>query len=99
MADEITSVAVLDALPGKEEELLTTLRNFYGLMQQKGYSRDALHRDVSRGDRFVNLRRWRSPEMRAEAQADPDVHYYWQKLPELCLVKVLYESLEEVFET
>jgi quinol monooxygenase YgiN len=97
MTEEITSVAVLEALPGKEDKLLTTLREFYRLMHTKGYSRDVLHRDVSRPDRFVHLRHWSSPEMRTEAQADPEVHRYWQKLPELCTVNVLYESLEEVF--
>ncbi len=45
MAEEILSMAVLEALPGKEEELLGTLRELYTLMNAKGYSRDSLYRD------------------------------------------------------
>jgi hypothetical protein len=37
--------------------------------------------------------------MRSEAQSDPEVHRYWLKLPELCTITVVYESLEKVFET
>ena len=99
MADEILSMAILEALPGKEEELLSTLRELYTLMNSKGYSRDALHRDSARPDRFLHLRHWTSPEMLAEAQADPEVHRYWLKLPELCTIPTVYESLEKVFES
>lgn len=99
MAQEIVSVAVLEALPGKEEELLTTLRELYTMMHAKGYCRDTLHRDSSRPDRFLHLRHWTSAEMRAEAQVDPEVHRYWQMLPQLCVIPVVYESLETVFES
>lgn len=99
MAKEILSVALLEALPGKEEELVSTLRELYTLVHAKGYARDTLHRDNSRPDRFLHLRCWASPEARAEALADPEVHRYWLKLPDLCVVTVLYESLEKVFET
>jgi len=37
--------------------------------------------------------------MRAEAQADPEVHRYWLKLPELCTIPKVYESLEKAFES
>jgi len=99
MAKEILSVALLEALPNQEEELLTTLRELYTLVHAKGYSRDTLHRDSSQSGHFLHLRYWTSPEMRAEALADPEVHRYWLKLPDLCTVTVLYESLEKVFET
>ncbi len=99
MADEILSMAVLEALPGKEEELLSTLRELYTLMNAKGYCRDSLHRDSAQPDRFLHLRHWKSPEMRAEAQVDPEVHRYWLKLPELCTIPTVYESLEKVFES
>jgi hypothetical protein len=99
MAEEIMSVAVLDALPGKEEELLNMLCELYTLVHNKGYCRDTLHRDMSYSNRFLHLRYWASPEMRAEALTDPEVHRYWLKLPELCTVSVLYESLEKVFES
>jgi quinol monooxygenase YgiN len=99
MASEILSVALLEALPDKEEELLSTLRELYTLVHAKGYARDTLHRDHSRPDRFLHLRYWTSPQTRAEALADPEVHRYWLKLPDLCTVTVLYESLDKVFET
>ena len=99
MTDEIFSLAVLEALPGKAEELNATLHEFYALMHSKGYSRDALYRDATHPDRFVHLRCWASPEMRAEAQIDPEVHRYWLKLPELCIISVLNEALENVFES
>lgn len=98
MADEILSVAALEALPGREDELLTTLRELYTLMHTKGYSRDSLHRDTARPDRLLHLRYWTSAQMRSEAQSDPEVHRHWLKLPELCIVTVLYETLEKVFE-
>ncbi len=99
MESEIRSMAVLEAIPGKEEELLSTLRELYTLMKAKGYCRDSLHRDTAQPQRFLHLRRWTSPEMRAEAQVDPDVHRYWIKLPELCTIPTVYESLEKVFES
>jgi len=99
MAHEILSMAILEALPGKEEELLGTLRDLYTLMKAKGYSRDALHRDSAQPGRFLHLRRWASPATRAEAQVDPEVHHYWLKLPELCTIPTVYEDLEKVFES
>jgi quinol monooxygenase YgiN len=99
MAQEIVSIAVLEALPGKEDELLSTLRGLYTLMKAKGYCRDSLHRDLGQTNRFLHLRQWTSPEMRAEAQTDPEVHHYWQRLPELCNITMVYETLEKVFES
>lgn len=99
MAEEIVSLAILEALPGKEDEVLSTLRELYTMMKGKGYCRDTLYRDTSRPERFLHLRHWTSPEMRQEAQADPEVHRYWLKLPELCTVTTVYEALEKVFET
>ena len=99
MADGIFSIAVLEALPRKEDELLNTLRELYTLMHAKGYCRDTLYRDSVRPDRFLHVRCWASAEMRAEAQGDPEVHHYWLMLPELCTVTVTHESMEKVFET
>jgi len=99
MAEEISSLAMLEALPGKEQELLEMLRELYTLMHAKGYCCDVLYRDASRPDRLVHLRRWSSAEMRAEALADPELHRYWQRLPELCTIPVIDEVLETVFET
>src|SRR5271165_6368868 len=86
MSEQVVSVAVLEALPGKEEELIAMLREFYAMMHKKGYCTDVLYRDADRSDRLFHLRRWTSPEHRSEAQIDPDVHRYWQQLPELCTI-------------
>jgi len=99
MANEIFSIAAIESLPHKEDELLQTLRELYTLMNRKGYCRDTLYRDAARPDRFLHVRRWTSAEMRAEAQADPAVHRYWLMLPELCTVTITHESMENVFET
>jgi quinol monooxygenase YgiN len=99
VSEDIASLAVLEALPGKEEELLAMLQELYSLMHAKGYCRDVLYRDASRPERFVHLRRWASAEMRSEAQADPEMHRYWQRLPELCTIPILDEVLEMVFES
>jgi quinol monooxygenase YgiN len=95
--EEIMSVAMLEALPGQEDELVSTLREFYAMMRTKGYSHDWLYRDRDRPDRFIHLRRWKSSEMRSEAQTDPDVHRYWQQLPSLCTIPTVYEHLETLF--
>jgi quinol monooxygenase YgiN len=99
LGEEIVSVAVIEVLPGKEEELIAMLRELYSMMRDKGYSRDILRRDSARRDRFVHTRFWKSEQTRAEAQHDPEVHRYWLRLPELCTIPVIYESLETVFET
>ena len=99
MANEVVSVAILEALPGKEEELLAVLREFYTMMHTKGYSSDFLNRDSDHAGRFIHLRRWKSEELRAEAQIDPDVHRYWQRLPSLCTIPAVYENLEPMFES
>ena len=99
MSEQIFSLAVLEARPGKEDELRTMLQELYTLMHAKGYCRDELYRDSTRPDRLVHLRRWTSAETRSEAQSDPEVHRYWQRLPELCSIPALHESMELLFET
>jgi len=99
MSEQVVSVAVLEALPGKEEELIAMLREFYTMMHGKGYCTDVLYRDGDRPDRFFHLRRWMSAGLLAEAQSDPDVHRYWQRLPELCSIPTVYENLETLFES
>jgi quinol monooxygenase YgiN len=98
MAEEVMSVAILEALPGKDTELAAILREFYAMMNTKGYCNDWLYRDSNRPDRFIHLRRWKSVETRSEAQIDPDVHRYWQQLPSLCTIPTVYENLETLFE-
>ena len=99
MAEEVKSVAILEALPGKEEDLVMMLGELYSMMNRKGYCRDWLYRDSDRLDRLVHFRKWKSAEMRSEAQIDPDVHRYWQRLPSLCTIPTVYENLETLFES
>jgi quinol monooxygenase YgiN len=99
MAEEVMSVAILEALPGKEEDLVMMLRELYAMMNRKGYCQDWLYRDSDRPDRLVHFRKWKSGEMRREAQIDPDVHRYWQQLPSLCTIPTVYENLETLFES
>ena len=99
MSEQVDSVAVLEALPGKEDHLVEVLREFYTMMHAKGYCTDVLYRDGDRPGRYFHLRRWKSPELRSEAQADPDVHRYWQQLPDLCTIPTVYEDLEILFES
>ena len=99
MSEQVVSVAVLEALPGKEAELVATLREFYTMMKEKGYCTDVLYRDRERPDRLFHLRCWKSAEHLAEAKIDPDVHRYWQKLPDLCIIPTVYENLETLFES
>ena len=93
------SVAILEALPGKEEALLTMLRELYRMLHSKGYCSDLLCRDRDRPDRFIHVRRWKSAELRSEAQIDPEAHRYWQQLPSLCVIPTVYENLETMFES
>jgi quinol monooxygenase YgiN len=99
MSEHVVSVAILEAIHGKEDELITTLCEFYAMMRDKGYSTDVLYRDGDHPDRFIHIRNWKSAGTRSEAQSDPDVHRYWQKLPELCTIPTVYEDLESLFES
>lgn len=99
MSDEVVSVAVLEALPGKDEELVAVLREFYTMMHTKGYSTDELYRESGRPDRLFHVRRWKSEQLRGEAQIDPDVHRYWLRLPDLCVIPTVYEDLETLFKS
>ncbi len=103
MSKQILALAVLEPHTGKEQECLNLLREFYDMLKTKGYSRDILFRegkkDESSKDRFVHLRIWTSNETRTEATHDPDVHKYWMRLPEVCTITTIYESLEELYSS
>jgi hypothetical protein len=92
---EVLSMAVMEPLEGKGEELQQVLTDFYVMMGQKNYSRDELLRSTKAGH-FVNVRHWMSEEARAEAHEDPDVHRYWAKIGLLCHMRAVYETLEPV---
>lgn len=96
MSKEILSLAILEPVAGKEQECVQFLLEFYSLLHQKGYSRDLLYRDSKNDRRLLNFRYWVSEDMRREAQHDPDVHRYWQRLPEMCSISSIYETLEEI---
>ncbi len=95
----IRSMAILDAHPGREDDTIQLLRDFYTAIHRKGYSNDLLYRDAKTPSRFVHLRIWSSDAARAEAQQDPEVHRYWQRLSEICTITTIYEQLEPVFST
>jgi quinol monooxygenase YgiN len=98
MDNEILALAILEPLPGKEDELIEMLRELYALMFQKGYSNDILYRDPKRPGQLVHLRYWTSKENRDEAQQDPEVHKHWLRLPELCRLTTVHEELETVVQ-
>ncbi len=53
MEDRILALAILEPLPGKEEELIAMLHDLYALLFRKGYSRDTLYRDPKRPGTLV----------------------------------------------
>ncbi len=103
MAKQILALAVLEPHVGKEEDCERLLRQFYDFLKSKGYSRDVLFReskkDGSPKERLVHLRLWTSAEARDEAAQDPEVHKFWIRLPEVCTITTIYESLEELYSS
>ncbi len=93
---EIMAMATFVAHEGKEQELLATVREFYSMLERKGYSRDVLYRDEKNPRRFIHLRYWRSAETRADAHEDPEVHRFWQRMGLICDMEAVVERLEEV---
>jgi hypothetical protein len=99
MREQIRSMAIIKAHPGKESELEAFLRDFYKLMHRKQYSRDMLFRDLKQTGLLVHIRIWLSVTVREAAMQDPDVHHYWMALPELGTITTVYEDLESIFST
>src|SRR5512146_55859 len=92
----VQSVAIFDLVEGREAECLDVLRQLYGLLRQKGYSRDLLLQDPKEPRRYVNVRFWTSEEKRREAAEDPEVHRFWLRLPDLLVMRDVSERLEPV---
>ena len=97
--EPIRSMAILDAHPGQDDDVIAVLKDFYSAIHRKGYSNDLLYRDGRTPSRFIHLRIWTSDTARAEAQQDPEVHRYWQRLSEICNITTIYEELVPVFST
>jgi len=93
---EVMALAVVEAFEGKDEECLHLLHEFYAVLRRKQYSRDLLYRDLKDSRRFINIRYWRSDETRAQAQEDPDVHRFWQRLSAISKVTIVFERLKDV---
>ncbi len=96
MASEILSIAVFEPHPGQEDKCVALVHELYRLMHRKRYSRDYFYRDLKKPGRYVNLRYWRSPEARVEAQQDPDLHRMWAQLGLIMTMVNVYETLEEL---
>jgi hypothetical protein len=97
--EAIRSMAILEPFDGKENDMLVLLREFYGVMYDKGYSRDLLYRDAQHAGRYIHLRIWNSDDARTQAVNDPDVHRFWIKLAEICAINTTYEQLEPVYNS
>jgi hypothetical protein len=103
MSKQILALALLEPHLGKEEECLNLLRELYDCLKAKNYSSDILFRDTKQDPsgkaKFVHMRIWTSAEMRNEAMQDPDVHKFWIKLPDVCTLTTIYETLEELYSS
>ncbi len=102
MTQEILALAVLEPHVGKEQQCRELLESFYNLLKAKGYSRDLLFREVKQEggqERLVHLRIWNSADSRTEAMQDPEVHRFWQQLPEVCKITTIYEALEQLYSS
>jgi hypothetical protein len=93
MPREYLSIAIWEALPGKEADALATIRELNAIVSKKGFGRDLLY---CSGRQYVLLRYWNSQEARGAALEDPEMLRCWARLAnEIEIVKV-YEQLEEV---
>jgi hypothetical protein len=96
MEQEVLAIAVVMPFDGREADVLPLLNEFYAMLERKGYCRDILYRGMKDPSRLINLRYWKSDEMRREASEDPDVHRYWHELATMAEVERVYEQLHEI---
>jgi len=97
MADEeFLAIAIIRPFEGREPEVIELLRDFYQVLERKGYSHDRLFRESAFSPRLFNFRYWTSPATRRAAYEDSDIHQYWQRLSEICEVDKIYEELNEI---
>jgi hypothetical protein len=95
MAEEILSVAVFEAVEGKDKDALATLRELARELSQKGYSRDLLYCEKAT-NRYILVRYWTSAAARREAQEDPAALRCWARLADQINIIRVYEALDEV---
>jgi formylglycine-generating enzyme required for sulfatase activity len=96
MDHEFLAIAIIRAHPGRYQDVLDLLRNFYALLASKGYSRDELFHSEKDPECLVNLRYWKNDEARCEAAEDPNVHRYWRALTEIATIEKVYEQLRQM---
>ena len=96
MSQEIFAIAVIQPEEGHEQEVMDILRDLYGVMTRKNYSRNTVYRDRKDPSRLINFRYWTSDEARSRAQEDPDVHRCWARLGQVAKVEFVMEELDEV---
>jgi hypothetical protein len=96
MESEVLAIAIVKPFDGREHDVVALLNDFYSMLARKGYCRDILYRSLKDPSRLVNLRYWKSDEMRREASEDPDVHRFWHQLVTMSEVERVYEQLHEI---
>ena len=96
MSKELVAIAVFEPLDGKDAECLATVRELTSFLRSMGYSHDTLYRDRKNPRLYVDVRLWSSEQAAVQAHQDPRLHAFWQRLDDLCTIKQVYESLEEV---
>jgi quinol monooxygenase YgiN len=96
MNTAILSIAVMEPFDGMEQAFLAVVSELYTLLERKGYSHDTLLRNHQDPPHYFNIRHWTSPEARLEAHEDPEVHRYWAQLGNLCHMRRVHETLDEV---
>jgi hypothetical protein len=95
MSEEILSVAVFEAVEGKDKEAVLTLRELARELSQKGYSRDLLYCEKAT-HRYILVRYWKSAASRREAQEDPAALRCWARLADQINIVRVYETLDQV---
>lgn len=96
MSEEILSIAFIEPVAGREAECDSLLKQIGAVIARKEYGRDVVYRDAQDPHLLVLTRYWRSAEARRHAHEDPEMHRAWRELPEVCLVKNIYEQLVEI---
>jgi hypothetical protein len=94
MSQEFLSLAIWEALPGKEAASAETLRELGTLIAKKNYGRDLLYRSPE--SHFVLLRYWNSEEAQKAAMEDPELLRCWAKLANEIRTLKVYERLAAV---